>query len=308
MPRHLILTTAIGYKWDVLRPFFDSLRKSGCKADVVVMTTGLDSMTVENLHRAGARCVKVWRAVHHMPAPIKRRRNSYRLAWIRRNYGRVLESLPLTVAARNGLKSWASTLFLGVMCSRFAWYERFLRKEGHRYDRVILTDLRDVIFQSDPFTWPVRHPLEIFLEDNAFIGEDPMNTGWIEQATDRATVQMLKGRPVSCAGVTIGDIHSMRHYLSVMTNLFVTHGWKFPVEEYIDQGIHNFAIYKPLKEHCTLLRNFSGPVLTMQTIPASALALHPDGALHNIDGSIIPILHQYDRHPAIRDQLLTRFA
>jgi hypothetical protein len=45
------------------------------------------------------------------------------------------------------------------------------------------------------------------------------------------------------------------------------------------------------------LRNFESPILTVGTEPA--YELNREGDLVNRDGSVIALIHQYDRHPEL---------
>ena len=305
--RDLILTTAVGYDWGKLEPFFTSLRRTGCAAEIVVATTGFDDATERQLARAGGRSLRIWQLVQRIPPRWAWVRFHHRrLGWLRKGYAPVIDKLPLPKGLRLDLAARIGCGFHGVMCSRFLWYYLYLRKHGRRYRRVIISDARDVYFQADPFAWDPGQRLAAILEDNAFLGSEPANTRWLQAAFGDKALEKAMGRQVCCAGVTLGTVAAVRDYCAVMTDLLARFGWRFPGENYIDQGVHNYAIRFRLADRLDFHRNFEGPVLTMHTLDPSQIRPDPEGLIRNRDGSIIPILHQYDRHPALAEKLLSR--
>ena len=70
---------------------------------------------------------------------------------------------------------------------RFHLYRRFLHQRRAHYDLVLHTDVRDVMFQDDPFERIDAHGGGVFfLESNhLLIGTSPTNRGWM---TENCTV------------------------------------------------------------------------------------------------------------------------
>ena len=75
-----------------------------------------------------------------------------------------------------------------------------------------------------------------------------------------------------------------------------------------DQGLHNFLIYKMPLPETTIHRNREGPIMTMGPMKLSDFLLSPDGWVMNEAGEVLPVLHQYDRIPELRELLLTRIS
>jgi hypothetical protein len=92
----------------------------------------------------------------------------------------------------------------------------------NRSTRILLTDARDVIFQSDPFLYR-RHEwsgadLVAVLEPhpNKVINRCPFNSGWIESCYGKEGLQLIGHRVVSCSGTTMGSRNGILVYVSAV--------------------------------------------------------------------------------------------
>lgn len=198
-----------------------------------------------------------------------------------------------------------------INCLRYFAYEHFLQRLPVPIDRVLLSDVRDVVFQRDPFTFAQEGALCGFMEASAAtINRCHANTGWIAAAYGKAALDSVSHMPIVCSGTTIGTLDAVRAYLHAMTGemsrinddipslLFVTPG--------IDQGIHNYLIHTGRLDGVQLFPNETGPILTMNYVSPDAIRLDNDGLLLNETGSPYHVVHQYDRHPALAGKVLAR--
>jgi hypothetical protein len=72
------------------------------------------------------------------------------------------------------------------------------------FSSVLLTDVRDVVFQGDGFR-SVDRGLFVGMENpNLTIASEIYNRGWIRDAYGDAMLERLGDRQVSCSGVTLG--------------------------------------------------------------------------------------------------------
>ena len=75
-----------------------------------------------------------------------------------------------------------------------------------------------------------------------------------------------------------------------------------------DQAIHNVVAYEGLSDAPftrRMCRNGCGPVYTLtQYMQASVIRLSARGEVIDAQGRVVPIVHQYDRHPEIMRALL----
>lgn len=113
--RDLIIGNATGYNWDHLKYWVNSIQKTGFKGDVAIVGSDMHGETVKELTSRGV-------LVNLFGAPTE--------------------------------DGGAETKGKGIPhVERFFYISTFLRNHMQEYDRVVATDTRDVIFQSNPFDW-----------------------------------------------------------------------------------------------------------------------------------------------------------
>ena len=100
--------------------------------------------------------------------------------------------------------------------SRYFAYLQFLARHREHYDNVMLSDLRDVVFQSDPFGRPLPADI-VFARERRRIAEERINRNWIADVYGDAAADNLRDFEVSCSGTTFGTAAGMLRYLVAMT-------------------------------------------------------------------------------------------
>jgi hypothetical protein len=177
------------------------------------------------------------------------------------------------------------------------YYHRYIVERAPQADRIMLTDLRDVVFQRDPFEDPLVG-LEVYLEDESVrIGADAFNTRWIRELFGESLVREMTGRVVSCSGTVIGTREAMLAYCAEMMRSIV---WRRrPMGEH-DQAVHNALLYEGRLPAATAIPNGTGRVLTLGGMAAPGI--DHDGLIRNSDGSVPAVLHQWDRHAALAER------
>ena len=187
----------------------------------------------------------------------------------------------------------------GPVIDRFGWARDFLARENH-FESVFFSDLRDVLFQQSPFIFPLSSPLEIFLEPLS-IGNCPMNRRWLVEIYGQEVVGALLKKEICCAGTTRGNSVAMHSYFSLMATEL--HGlsatmnyWhekeKRPLWGW-DQAVHNFLSYSGQFADCSFQRSGEGLVSSLHY--ERHFCFDRMGRLLNKDGSVCPVVHQYDR-------------
>ncbi len=111
-------------------------------------------------------------------------------------------------------------------------------EHGERYDNVLLTDTRDVIFQKDPFDFSFGDTLCCFTElETMVIADTPSETArWIEQSFGKQELMELSQKPIICAGITIGSARRILEYLEIFMRT---------VAEHDVPCVAGYAIYRP---------------------------------------------------------------
>jgi hypothetical protein len=223
------------------------------------------------------------------------------LRWVRRTR-RVRRAYPLLfgVALRlTRTDRWETLEYQleGLQALRYRLYLDILERAAD-VDEVMLTDVRDVIFQGDPFAEPIAG-LELFLEDDSVrIGYDHFNTRWIRELYGRGVVEQMSGRVVSCSGTVFGSRTAMLGYLAEMATSIGRH--RRPMGSR-DQAVHNALLYRGRLDSAAVFRNGRGRVLTLGGI--TKLRTNTEGFLVNEDGRVPPVVHQWDRHAPFVSEL-----
>ena len=170
---------------------------------------------------------------------------------------------------------------------------------------VLMSDVRDVVFQGPPMAEPVA-PIEYVPEHGGDrLGADFKNFRWLKRMFGGGIADHLRERTCLCAGTILGHRAEIERlcrtllFLSAIPRSGV--GGAFGA----DQASFNLVAYLGLCDGA-LKPNFAR-VATVQRTPQGDITW--DGEqVRNPDGSVSPILHKYDRHPAIAEMLMARWA
>ncbi|HEV2694392.1 MAG TPA: hypothetical protein VG347_15980 [Verrucomicrobiae bacterium] len=284
-PKKLVLGLVSNMTLEKAQPFFLSLEKSGYRGEICMAVSGLDAATQAFLR---ARRVQL--------IPYERER-------LKPRWTRALRWLAAIMppGQRRIMESRLAPAYIHPHCSRYFFYQSYIESCSAAYSHVFLTDVRDMIFQADPFAFEVPDGLSVFLADRSkTIGTCDFNTSSMRRGFGERALQAWRDKPIACAGTTLGTTEAIRDYLEKVTRLLC--GTK--QRESIDQGVHNYSIHQYPPAKLNVFENFSGPVLTMAHIPPARIQLDGQNRLLNTDGSVINTLHQYDRHTHVMDKLL----
>lgn len=189
---------------------------------------------------------------------------------------------------------------------RYFLYLEHLRREKKPSCRILLTDVRDVVFQADPFSFPWPGGLNAALEHGGrTVGACPYTGRWVRQHLGGAALEELKDKPASCSGTTLGDRAVVLDYLEQLTARLVPFAPAAHMAGY-DQGVHNLLLHAGLVRDVTL-HGSAGPILTLGW-RREPPALDARGNVLNDAGVPAVIVHQYDRHPGLLRAMRERFA
>lgn len=182
--------------------------------------------------------------------------------------------------------------------SRFFEYQKFL-KENNNITNVLLTDVRDVIFQDNPFTH-LEQKLYVGMENpNYTIGTESYNKKWILDAYGEVFFNEAKDKQISCSGVTIGDVDSIGKYIEKMIEEFVNQPYKKMSNRIYDQAMHNKLIICNELENIFICQPFLSSIVTLGLYSIDDISRNTEGLVISKENKIIPIVHQYDRHPQL---------
>lgn len=175
---------------------------------------------------------------------------------------------------------------------RFEAFDRLLG-QWPGVTNVLITDVRDVIFQASPFV-PAPAPLEVFIEADTPLADHAFNMKHLRALAGEGLATALSDRPCLCVGAVIGARTEVRRLCRLILSLAATPRSAIGGAFGADQAAFNLAIHQELIP-ATVRPNY-GRVATLGMTDGDGLAFH-DGQVINPDGSVSPIVHQHDRHP-----------
>jgi hypothetical protein len=174
--------------------------------------------------------------------------------------------------------------------------------EGLLPEKVFLTDIRDVVFQSDPFEAPISG-IEFFLEHHTpNIRDCPANSSWTRRCFGEEEIRAIGDNVISCCGTIFSTGKAAIEYLLLMQDLLLS----FPPEvqqKFCDQAIHNHILYHNLMPNITAYKN-GDKVLTVGYVPRQDIVIADNKVEYGPLQIISPVLHQWDRNPSISGLVL----
>ncbi|MHA1381096.1 MAG: hypothetical protein ACTSRG_22235 [Candidatus Helarchaeota archaeon] len=263
--KNLILGLVKGYDYNIIKPFILSLKKTGFKGDVCFFISELDKHTIDSLRK---------HRIHLIPF-----KDEYPFL---SNVSYAGDLLP-EYSAKKMLPN----------CSRYIMYYLFMLKNKEKYSKVFLIDVRDVIFQRDPFDFKNNKGLCCFLEEKQItIKNNRWNAVRIKKAFGRDVYEKIADKNIVCSGVTMGETKNIMDYLMKMTKILT----QKEATLNIDQAVHNYLIYTNQLRDVILFENEKGPVLNLSVKMKGTIRFNKEGFIIDQEENIINIIHQYDRH------------
>jgi hypothetical protein len=186
---------------------------------------------------------------------------------------------------------------------RYDFYERIARDNRDRYDEIMVTDTRDVIFQRNPFADLTSSACHYYIEHpTKTIGEEPTNLRWAKLFLPPDQAAAVSRHRVSCNGIVIGGAAEMNAYLTRMAADLRA----VPLADRrlggADASLHHRLAFLDDGMPGVVMEN-NVHVATMGLEPESTYVVGDDGILRTADGHVPAVLHQYDRVPAVKAAL-----
>ena len=197
-----------------------------------------------------------------------------------------------------------------VHARRYAIYLDYLRAGLARYDQVMMSDVRDVVFQSNPFDGITSPKCHFYLESSVrTIGEDPTNWRWVRGCFSAAEAEQLATCRISCSGITIGGASAILAYLERMVEQIRTMPWRIyrRIGHGYDQAIHNYLVHVDPAVDGIVVDN-NRHIATMALEPRAFYRLDGKSLIYGPNDHLFPICHQYDRFPDLLKAVEARFA
>lgn len=194
-----------------------------------------------------------------------------------------------------------TTTQMHFLIRRFFWSRKVLERSSFQiYERIMLSDCRDVIVQRDPFL-EIERGLMTGAEGKR-IQECKINKGWIAQAYGREKLSELGDKEILCAGVILGMREDVVIYLEEFcreVERVVMHK-RMTYLQNLDQAIHNKILRQDLDDR-TRECGPDGMISTFGYICKDTISLDALEGLIYVNGEVPAIIHQYDRNERVAD-------
>jgi len=201
---------------------------------------------------------------------------------------------------------------------RYWLYADYLERSGSmlQYAHIQLSDVRDVAFQTDPFTWAALQPqgVNVFEEEpGSRLGTDIWKKKYIHECYGDAVLTSVAQLQPLNSGYMIGTSQEVLKYAQRMVSEQLAR--QACLKRGYDQGIHNVVIRGAVESGITALevpvyihQNAKGPVWTGTRVPKGKPRLDGKNNLLTQDLRPYAVLHQYDENEelwqVLNDRLL----
>jgi len=302
--RNLILGYAVGLAQEEIDLFCSSIIMSAkTRTDIVLFGTNIHSTENESplVRIFIVPTANVWEGVSKDPWRIRwacayaASKVTARLAALWAFCFRIFFSSHIHISAM-------CNLFVHPALARYQLYHKYLEANASNYSSVLISDVRDVYFQDDPFP-KMTADFASFLEIESSRCSQRTNRRWIKSVYGERVAKAMDEKRVICSGISIGKTSFMQHYLSIMVKEIGVIG-RIP---YSDQGIHNVLIrlrHFPVK----LMENMGGLVLTAAGQNSVDDFFINRDLIVGRDGKLFSLVHQYDRHASLGEAISRQHA
>lgn len=190
---------------------------------------------------------------------------------------------------------------------RLFWYQSYLN-DNTDINKVLLSDIRDVIFQKDPFSAIINSKLQVAVEDQ-IMENCKYNSAWIKMLYGDDYYDSIKKNRIFCSGTILGERTPVVELISFMVEELTTHGPRLDMDSnnaVLDQGIFNYYC-NSYPDKVQFHTNYDGMIFTMGYSIASTI-INTSFQFTNSRSEIYPIIHQYDRFNWIMNVIESKYS
>lgn len=187
---------------------------------------------------------------------------------------------------------------------RYVFQAKWLSDHQDEYDKVIMSDIRDIALYGDPFEQiNVMEPgVQAFTEIDTYREDPRWNQPWVRDCYGDKFLESIMDEKLTCCGTMAGTTGAVVGYLHAFLEEFKEKEGCHRIGT--DTAIHVWIIHKILpnaqivdSEHA-LIRHNPGRAGENQLIgEVDAMT----GGMRNSDGGRFALIHQYDRHQSLVD-------
>lgn len=282
--KDLIIGAVDLYNWDKINAWAISIRESGFTGDVALLAYRVGDEVIDNAKKLN---INVYKIDHD--------------------------------AFGNAINHNAGGRDTQCHQLRFFHAWQLLGQDNTIYDNVIMTDVRDVIFQSNPSVWLERYKglntssVITTSSEGITFGNEPWNADNLIRGFGPLVHQSAINWPVYNVGVLAGPTQLMK-------NLFLSL-YQMTYNRYIpsDQSAYNVLLQEGLLNRrfvsTTHRNNWAcqcGTMLDPEKAHYKPVLMDPipvirDGRVYNHDNEPFVIVHQWDRVPELKSDIERRY-
>lgn len=196
------------------------------------------------------------------------------------------------------LKKW-----LHVALSRYVYAAEIIGSYSNKDVKVMMADIRDIVFQGNPFELIKADSTLIMGVESITIAEQVHNKEWLETLYPEAYNELCDHR-IICSGFTLGNKDAVLEYLDAMVDELKAKFAKVVLALGFDQGIHNYLVRSNTEmfnpEYHT---NESGLIATIGAGLSESDIQRLDGEFVNQNGDVYKVVHQYDRYDSLTQEV-----
>lgn len=171
------------------------------------------------------------------------------------------------------------------------------------YKNVLVSDTRDLLFQSDPFSYCPDEPhLFAFEEDsNCPLMHEINNRNWIRTIYGEKRLEQIGNNPILCGGAMLGSRKEMLKLLYLMAKEMLNIDPNVFSWTVADQPVLNHICYSELAKDLNLSIKKNGDVMVNLCVSlvhnhdSDQINLDIKTNLISVNGKVPSIIHQYDR-------------
>ena len=171
---------------------------------------------------------------------------------------------------------------------------------------ILLSDVRDVVFQADPFAPPPAGVEFVIEAEPRTLAEHGANLRWISALAGAGVARDVAGAPCVCSGTILGPRDGILRLIRQMMLLMAVPRSAVPATFGADQAAVNLIAHWGLVGGAAVLPNH-GRIATIGMTPPERVSVDAAGVIRTADGAPSAIVHQYDRHPALKAAVVARW-
>lgn len=183
---------------------------------------------------------------------------------------------------------------------------RSIIQDSWMYDAFFISDVRDVVFQADPFKDITENFLYCFQEDSGgTIGNEEFNSFWIRNIYGQERLEELQNSSIVCAGTIMGSRLRLIDLYTVMIEDLEAMAMDAMIYG-MDQGIINNICHSPFASIIPIILKKNGDIVATlgitldKKLGKDVLSIDENSGTIKINDLVPAAIHQYDRSEVLK--------